>query len=101
MLWDHPPPIFEGNYLHIVFSHYFLLNDNFFLIHISVLTLSTTHLLNMSKLSTCEVFDNPMHFSLIKNLTIEGSQMCKLLDTSFGLDPLMPGSIILDALLMI
>ena len=63
--------------------------------HISVLTLSTTDILNLSKVSTREVFDNPINFYLIPNVIIESSKMCKWLDSSFGLNPLMTGSIIL------
>ena len=54
---------------------------------LSVLTLSKNVLLNISKLSTREVFKNLKHFSFIPNVTIELSHMCKLLVSSFVLNP--------------
>ena len=67
--------------------------------HISDLTLSTTDLLNLYKLLQWEVFENPIHFSLIPNVKIYWSHICKWIDRSFGLNTLITGSIILEALL--
>ena len=68
----------------------------FFKINISVLTLSTNDLLNLSKLSTREVFENRTHFYIIPNVMTEWSQICKLIDTSLGLNTLINVSIILE-----
>ena len=69
----------------------------FFIIHKSVLTLSTTVFINLSTLSTREVFGNPKHNPHTPNVTIESSQMFKLLLTSLLLNTLITGSIILES----
>ena len=61
------------------------------------MTLSTTDYLNMSKLSIWEVFENPKHNPIIKNVMIEWEKMRKLILTSWGLNTLIIGSILLES----
>ena len=82
-------------YFHMIFFNYIYIY--IYLIHTSVLDLSTTDFINLSKLSTWEVFENPKDISLIPNVTIQWSQMCKWLITSWGLNKFISGSIILEA----
>ena len=62
----------------------------------SVMTLSKRDFINLCKLSTWEVFENPKHDPLLPDIKIDWSNMCKLFPTSWGLNPLMTGSIIIE-----
>ena len=48
-------------------------------------------------MSTQKVFENPKHNPLIRKVTNECSQMSKIIFASFGIIPLITGSILLEA----
>ena len=61
------------------------------------MTFSTTDFLDLVKMSTQKVFENPKHNPLIRKVTNECSQMSKIIFASFGIIPLITGSILLEA----
>ena len=63
------PKLYKKSFTYCIYILFYF-NDSSFLIHVSVLTSSTNDFLNLSKLSTWEVFENPKGNPLIPKVTI-------------------------------